>query len=68
MKSYMSHLQQYTKIIKLPTLQTYFSLKIIKIKAYTKPKKSDLYVLNWKSSYDVMLFKCQSRPQHFAEF
>jgi hypothetical protein len=24
-KSYMSHLQQYTKIIKMPTLQTYFS-------------------------------------------
>jgi hypothetical protein len=29
-KSYMSHLQQYTKIIKIPTLQTYFS----KIDAY----------------------------------
>jgi hypothetical protein len=24
MKSYLSHLQQYTKIIKMPTLQTYF--------------------------------------------
>jgi len=29
---------------------------------------SDLYVLNWKSSYDVMLLMCQSRQQHFAEF
>jgi hypothetical protein len=27
-----------------------------------------LYVLNWKSSYDVMLFTCQNRQQHFAEF
>ena len=27
--------------------------------AYTKPKTSDLYVLNWKSAYDVMLFMCQ---------
>jgi hypothetical protein len=34
----MSHLQQYTKIIKIPTLQTYFNLKFIKIEAYTKPK------------------------------
>ena len=24
-KSYMSYLQQYTKIIKMPTLKTYFS-------------------------------------------
>jgi len=29
---------------------------------------SDLYVLHWKSSYDVMMFMCQSRQQHFAEF
>ena len=37
--------------------------------AYTKPKKrQDLYVLNWKSSYDVMLLTCQNRQQHFAEF
>ena len=28
--------------------------------AYTKPKKPDLYVLHWKSSYDVMLFMFQS--------
>jgi hypothetical protein len=24
-------------------------------------KRQDLYVLNWKSSYDVMLFTCQNR-------
>jgi hypothetical protein len=36
--------------------------------AYTKPKQPDLYVLYWKSSYDVMLFMFQSRQQHFAEF
>ena len=28
----------------------------------------DLYILNWKSSYDVMLLMFQSRQQHFAEF
>ena len=33
-----------------------------------KKKRQDLYVLNWKSSYDVMLFTCQDRQQHFAEF
>jgi hypothetical protein len=27
-----------------------------------------LYVLSWKTSYDVMLFTCQNRQQHFAEF
>jgi hypothetical protein len=64
----MSHLQQYKKIIKMSTLQTYFSLKFIKIEAFTKPKTSDIYVLNWKSSYDFMLCMCQSRQQHFAEF
>ena len=31
-------------------------------------KHQDLYVLNWKSSYDVMLFTCRNRQQHFAEF
>ena len=34
----MSHLQQYTKIINIPTLQTYFSLQFLKIEVYTKPK------------------------------
>jgi hypothetical protein len=63
-KFYKSYLQQYTKIIKIPTLQPYFSLKFIKNEAYTKPNDvSDLYVLNWKSSYDVMLLMCQSRQQ-----
>ena len=31
-------------------------------------KRQNLYVLNWKSSYNVMLFTCQNRQQHFAEF
>jgi hypothetical protein len=31
-------------------------------------KRQDLYVLNWKSSYDTMLFTCQNRQHHFAEF
>jgi hypothetical protein len=31
-------------------------------------KRQDLYVLNWKSSYDVMLFTCQNRQKYFAEF
>ena len=30
-------------------------------------KRQDLYVLSWKSSYDVMLFTCQN-CQHFVEF
>jgi hypothetical protein len=41
---------------------------LIKIEAYTKSKMSDLYVLIGKSSYDIMMFMCQSRQQHFAEF
>jgi hypothetical protein len=37
--------------------------------AYTKSKiRQDLYVLNWKFAYDVMLFIYQSHEQHFAEF
>ena len=36
---------------------------------HTESQKSqDLYVLNWKSSYDVMLFTCQNCQQHFTEF
>ena len=31
-------------------------------------KRQDLYVLNWKSSYDVMLCIYQCHEQHFAEF
>jgi hypothetical protein len=53
----MTYLQQYTKIIKMPTLKTYFSQIM-----------SDLYILNWKSSYDIMLFMRQSRQQYFMEF
>jgi hypothetical protein len=49
-----------TTIIKIPTLQTYFSLKFVKTVGYMKPKTSDLCTLNWKSSCDVMLFMCQS--------
>ena len=37
--------------------------------AYPKPKNVRIfYVLNWKSSYDVMLFTCQNREQYFVEF
>jgi len=49
----MSHLQQYTKIIKIPTLQTYFSLKFIKIEAYTKPKN----VLSLRFKLEVFIWR-----------
>ena len=39
MKSYMLHLQQFTKKIKIPTLQAYFSLKFIKIEADETKKR-----------------------------
>jgi hypothetical protein len=52
----MSHLQQYTKIIKMPTLQIYFSLILSKLKRKPQQRMPDLDVLNWMSSYDVMLF------------
>jgi hypothetical protein len=45
-KFYKSYVQQYTKIIKIPTLQSYFSLKFIKIEAYTKP--NDVWSLHFK--------------------
>jgi hypothetical protein len=35
---------------------------------HTKLKTSDLYVLNWESSDDVMFFMCQGRQQRFSEF
>jgi len=38
------------------------------LKRTRNQKTSDLYVLNWKSSHDVMLSMCQSRQQHFSEF
>ena len=62
------YLQQYTKIIKTPTLQTYFSYILSKLKRTWNQMTSDLYVLNWTSSYDVMLFMYQRCQQHFAEF
>jgi hypothetical protein len=62
------YLQQCTKIIKTPTLQTYFSYILSKLKRTQNQMTSDLYVLNWKSSYDVMLLMYQRRQQHFVEF
>ena len=62
------YLQQYTKIIKMPTLQTYFSYILLKLKRTRNQMTSDLYVLNWKSSYDVILLMYQRRQQYFAEF
>jgi hypothetical protein len=41
-KSYMSHLQQYTKISKIPTLQTYFSLNVEMISRFPVLTKSIL--------------------------
>ena len=55
-KSYMSHLQQYTEIIKMPTLQTYFSQILSKLKHTPLQRMPDLYILNWKLPYDVKLF------------
>ena len=62
------YLQQYTKIIKTPTLQTDFSYIVSKLKRTRNQMTSDIYVLNWKSSYDVMLLMYQRRQQYFAEF
>ena len=62
------YLQQCTKIIKTPTLQTYFSYILSKLKRTPSQMTSDLYVLNWKSSYDVMLLMFQRRQQYFAGF
>ena len=56
------------KIIKTPTLQTYISYILSKLKRTRNQMTSDLYVLNWKSSYDVMLLMYQRRQQDFAEF
>jgi hypothetical protein len=52
-KFYMSYLQQYTKIIKMLTLKTYFSYIWSKLKRTRSQITSNLYVSNWKSSYDV---------------
>jgi hypothetical protein len=56
------YLQLYRKIIKTP------SYILSKLKRTRNQRTSDLYVLNWKSSYDVMLLMYQRRQQHFAEF
>ena len=61
----MSYVQQYTKIIKMPTLKTYFSEILSKLKPTRSQITSALYILNWKSSYDVTLFMCQSRSTIF---
>ena len=49
-KSYMSYLQQYTKIIKKLTLKTYFSLIVSNLKCTRSQITSNFYVSNWKSS------------------
>ena len=49
----MSHLQQYTKIIKIPTLQTYFSLNLSKLK-HTRNQKKILSRLNGRK-YSYLL-------------
>ena len=64
-KSYMSYVQQFTNIIKMPTLKTYFSEILSKLKRTRSQITSDLYILNWRSSYDVTLFMCQSRSTIF---
>jgi hypothetical protein len=50
-KSYMSYLQQYTKIIKMLTLKTYFSWIWSELKRTRSWITSNLSVSNWKSSY-----------------
>jgi len=40
----------------MSTLQAYFSEISSKLKCTQSKKMSDLYVLNWKCSYDIMLF------------
>ena len=51
-KSYMSYVQQYTQIIKMPTMKIYFSYTISKLKRTRSQITSDLCILNGKSSYD----------------
>jgi hypothetical protein len=49
-KFYVSYFLQYTKIIQMTTMQTYFSKILIKLKieAYTKPKKSLIFTFKLK--------------------
>jgi len=42
-------------------LQSYISSILSKLKRTPRQRTPDLYVLSWKSSYDVMLSMCQSR-------
>ena len=65
-KSYFSYLQQCKKIIKMFTLKAYFSWIRSQLKHTRSQITSNLYVSNWKSSYDIMLFMCQSRQYHFT--
>ena len=63
-KSYFSYLQQCTKIIKMLTFKAYFSQIRSQLKRIRSQIMSNLYVSNWKSSYDlndVMVVMCQSR-------
>ena len=60
-KSYISYLQQCAKIIKMLTFKAYFSQIRSQLKSIRSQITSNLYVSNWKSSYDIMLFMCQSR-------
>ena len=53
------------KIIKMPPLKTYFSYILSKLKRTRSQITPDLYILNWKSSYDVTVFRCQSRSTIF---
>ena len=53
------------------TLQTYlvkFFSKLKRARSQKIKQRRDLYVLNLKSYYDVMLFMCQCYQQHFTEF
>ena len=53
----------------MPTLQVNLKkLNLLKLKRTQSQNTTDLYVLNWTSSYDVMLFMCQSHQQHFISW
>ena len=49
----------------MSTLTSYFSCILSKFKRTQSQVTSDLYILNWKFSYDVTLFMCQSRSTIF---
>ena len=63
-KSFFSYLQQCPIIIKMFTINAYFSQIRSQLKRIRSQITSNLYVSNWKSSYgvnDVMLVIRQSR-------